>query len=149
MNYKSLFVIKFIFIEIQVKSSEIQWIVLPHIYVLYYIQCYLMLNYWMIVYIKHHAIVTNLYWFKTPSFSVSFDCYVNIDIEEEKEIDFLIFFTHFLFTAMSATLSEHAFCTIIERKNNNKKIFPIFNQTISYKWTVISIRCANINRVNK
>jgi hypothetical protein len=111
----------------------------------------------MIIYINHHAIVTNLYWFKTP-FSVSFDCYVNIDIEEKKEKwrDRLFDFIHtFLFTAMAAALSEHAFYTIIEReRKKNKKIFPIFNQTISYKWTVYPLDVPTLivwinNRQNK
>jgi hypothetical protein len=52
-------------------------------------------------------------------------------LKKKNEGDRLFDFIHTLiFTAMAA-LSEHAFYTIIEREN--KKIFPIFNQTISYK----------------
>jgi len=124
-----------------VKFLVIQWIVHQQIYAQYYIQCYLMLNYLMIIYIyiNHHAIVTNLYWFKTP-FSVSFDCYVNIYIGEEEEkkrnrlFDFIHTFSIYLNVGgikWTRLLHHHR-----ERKNKNKKIFPIFNQTISYKWTV-------------
>lgn len=140
MNCKLLFVINYIFIEIQVKFSVIRWIVLQHIYVRFFILCYQKFNYWTIIFNKHWAIVTNLYWFKFFCFSVFFWLYyVNIYIEEEKPRWTFWFYSHISIYRIDGgiewTRLWHHQRERRKRKNNNKIIFPIFHQTISYKWT--------------
>lgn len=128
MNCRSLFVINCISIEIQVKSSEILWIVLLHIYGRFFTRCYQKYSYWMIVFTKLWTIVTNLCSSDCATlFFVSVfssDCYVNIYIEEEKPRWTFWFSSHIsIYRIVGGIEWTRLWHHQRKRKNNNNKTF--------------------------